>query len=282
MQQLFIAKIRLNNRETLIFCNETSFAPVSTYFPGIHSLDDLLNLSKKVLFSQEIHLSHSLPEAAQFQSLIESQLIFATGCTYHWAQEKIDLMNEENIYKKLYLANRPMIFMKGTSQSVALNHQNIKLRKDSVLTIPEAELVAVFNKDGEIIGHTIGNDVSAIDLEKENPLYQMQGKFYHGSVSLLPLIKLSAEFPNTNLRCQVFRKGQLLVDVQYQTTNFTRDQNNLVNAAHQLRLTNNGGFLFLGCNADYPMENPLTSDDQVIISSELFPLELINSCNWLE
>lgn len=280
MQQLFIAKISLNNRETLIFCNEINFAPVSTFFPEVNSLDSLLNLSKEVLFSKEINLDLPLPERRDFVCLVESQFVLATGCTYQWSEQKINSTTDDNVYKRLYFSDRPMLFLKGFKETLALKNL-INIRKDSTLTIPEAELVAVCNNRGEIIGHTIGNDVTAVDLEKENPLYQTQAKFYKGSFSLLPLIKLNVDLPKTGLRCQVKRKGHFIVDTEYSTADFIRDQDKLVAAAHELRISDYGNFLFLGCNASYPMSIPLTKDDEVIISSDLFPLKLINACEWL-
>ena len=51
----------------------------------------------------------------------------------------------------------------------------------------------LINPRGEIIGYTIGNDMSSRDIEGENPLYLPQAKVYDGSCALGPCILLSTE-----------------------------------------------------------------------------------------
>ena len=46
---------------------------------------------------------------------------------------------------------------------------------------------------GEIIGYTVGNDMSSRDIEGENPLYLPQAKVYDGSCALGPCILLQPE-----------------------------------------------------------------------------------------
>ena len=66
----------------------------------------------------------------------------------------------------------------------------IRVRADSRWNVPEPELTLVANARGEIVGHTIGNDVSSRDIEGENPLYLPQAKVYNGSCALGPGIVL--------------------------------------------------------------------------------------------
>jgi 2-dehydro-3-deoxy-D-arabinonate dehydratase len=46
----------------------------------------------------------------------------------------------------------------------------------------------VFSAAGEILGYTIGNDVSSRSIEGENPLYLPQAKVFRGSCALGPCI----------------------------------------------------------------------------------------------
>ena len=48
---------------------------------------------------------------------------------------------------------------------------------------------------GEILGYTIGNDVSSRSIEGENPLYLPQAKVYRGSCALGPCIVPVGEAP---------------------------------------------------------------------------------------
>ena len=60
-------------------------------------------------------------------------------------------------------------------------------------SVPEPELTLLINPAGEIVGYTIGNDMSSRDIEGENPLYLPQAKVYDGSCALGPCILLSTE-----------------------------------------------------------------------------------------
>ena len=48
----------------------------------------------------------------------------------------------------------------------------------------------MINAAGEIVGYTVGNDVSSRDIEGENPLYLPQAKVYNGSCAVGPGIQL--------------------------------------------------------------------------------------------
>jgi len=64
----------------------------------------------------------------------------------------------------------------------------IAIRTDSSWTLPEPELAVVMDSDGTIIGYTIGNDVSAADIEGQNPLYLPQAKVFRGCCALGPTL----------------------------------------------------------------------------------------------
>ena len=44
------------------------------------------------------------------------------------------------------------------------------------------------NSSGDIIGYTIGNDMSSRSIEGENALYLPQAKYYTGSCALGPCL----------------------------------------------------------------------------------------------
>lgn len=226
----------------------------------------------------EVPLLLDLPPDPQFESLIEDFQIFATGCTFEWSQEKLISLSSDDVYKKLYHSERSMFFLKGNKSNVAPVSGKIGIRSDSALTIPEGEIVAVFNSKGKIIGFTIGNDVTAVDLEKENPLYQTQAKFYQGSVAILPMIRLGPELPMTNLKCQVIRAGKNISETIYHTDKFNRSPQAIVDQLMKMGVTKNGGFLFLGCGISHPKDRGLKPLDTVILSADFLPIPLQNDC----
>ena len=71
----------------------------------------------------------------------------------------------------------------------------IGVREDSGWDVPEPELALVISAAGEIVGYTIGNDVSSRSIEGENPLYLPQAKVYRGSCALGPGIVPVGEAP---------------------------------------------------------------------------------------
>lgn len=274
MNEIYLAKIS----EKLIFTNGSFFSLVEDYFPGIKTFSDFLELPAKELDFSDREFKQKLPDHIEYLDLIENQHIFATGCTYQWSQEQLDSTLDNDVYKMLYLSERSMFFYKGNKQNIAKNTDPIGIRKDAKITIPEAELVAVFNNKYEIIGYTIGNDVTALDLEKNNPLYQAMAKFYKGSVALLPMIKIGADLPITKLKCQVTRNKKIIVETEYSSKNFNRRPQDILNQLKESNLNENGGFLFLGCGIPYPIEFGLTPNDLVEIVSDKFPIALKNDC----
>ncbi len=99
----------------------------------------------------------------------------------------------DNIYGKAYGHERPEIFFKGTARVCVGPGQDIGIRFDSKLTAPEPELALILGRKGQVLGYTLGNDVSAWDIERENPLYIPQSKIYTGSCALGPVIVTADE-----------------------------------------------------------------------------------------
>jgi 2-dehydro-3-deoxy-D-arabinonate dehydratase len=278
MTGIYLAKILANNKNVLVFTNGDKYSTVELFFPEVNSFSKFLNLPVNKIIISESDLKNKIPLDIKFLDLIEDQHIFATGCTYKWSPEQLDSTSDNDVYKMLYLNERSMFFYKGNKLNCAKNFEPIGVRSDAKITIPEAELVAVFNYAGDTLGYTLGNDVTALDLEKQNPLYQAQAKFYKGSVALLPLIRLGGEFPKTNLKCSVFRAGKSIVETIYSTQNFNRNTEELLKQLRRSELNPSGGFLFLGCGVPYPIEFGLIQDDLVKIESDIFPISLQNIC----
>ncbi|HZU37367.1 MAG TPA: fumarylacetoacetate hydrolase family protein, partial [Gemmataceae bacterium] len=62
---------------------------------------------------------------------------------------------------------------------------------------------------------TIGNDMSARDIEGENPLYLPQAKVYTQSCALGPVVTLAADMPaleQVTIRLLIERQGQNVFD----------------------------------------------------------------------
>jgi 2-dehydro-3-deoxy-D-arabinonate dehydratase len=75
----------------------------------------------------------------------------------------------------------------------------------------EPEVALIVADDGEILGYTLANDVSAWDIERQNPLYLPQSKIYRGCFSFGPTVVTPDEIPDPyalNLTCRIDRAGK--------------------------------------------------------------------------
>ena len=113
--------------------------------------------------------------------------VWAAGVTYKRSEEaRVEESATPDIYTKVYRADRPELFFKATPRRVAGPDQPVVVRTDSTWDVPEPELAIVINAHAEIVGYTIGNDVSSRSIEGENPLYLPQAKVYDGACALGP------------------------------------------------------------------------------------------------
>lgn len=154
------------------------------------------------------------PDAARAHLLapVDRQEVWAAGVTYLRSRDA--RMDESagggSFYDKVYGADRPELFFKATPRRVVGPNGPIRVRADSRWSVPEPELALVIDPRGAIAGFTIGNDVSARDIEGENPLYLPQAKVYRGSCALGPAIVLAESVPDPSrleLKLSILRGG---------------------------------------------------------------------------
>lgn len=142
-----------------------------------------------------------------------SQEVWAAGVTYQ--RSKVARMDESKeagasvFYDRVYEADRPEIFFKATAPRVRGHRAQVRVRSDSTWSVPEPELTLAINAAGRIFGFTIGNDMSARDIEGENPLYLPQAKTYRGSCSLGPALLIAPDIsPDAAISITITRSGQ--------------------------------------------------------------------------
>ena len=153
-------------------------------------------------------------DAALTPPVVVGQEIWAAGVTYE--SSKYARMSESgsggDFYAKVYVADRPELFMKGTPSRARGDGEAVRIRADSKWNVPEPELTALIAANGEILGYTIGNDMSSRDIEGANPLYLPQAKVYRGSCGLGPAVipaKLVAP-QNLAIELSISRGGKLV------------------------------------------------------------------------
>lgn len=145
---------------------------------------------------------------------IDEQEVWAAGVTYRRSQ--VARMEESEgaavFYDLVYAADRPELFFKATPHRVAGPGQGVRIRRDAKWNVPEPELALVLNSQMQLVGFTIGNDMSSRDIEGENPLYLPQAKLYDACCGLGPVITLAAAMPTPDeiaIELSIVRGGKV-------------------------------------------------------------------------
>jgi 2-dehydro-3-deoxy-D-arabinonate dehydratase len=150
-------------------------------------------------------------QMAMIEAPIGSQEVWAAGVTYYRSRSARMAEAKDagggDFYDRVYSAERPELFFKATPSRVAGPGGEVRIRGDARWSVPEPELTLLVNPRGEIIGYTVGNDMSSRDIEGENPLYLPQAKVYDRSCALGPCILMASEPlpPSTAIRLEITR-----------------------------------------------------------------------------
>jgi 2-dehydro-3-deoxy-D-arabinonate dehydratase len=176
--------------------------------------------------------------------------VWAAGVTYKQSEQaRMEESGTPDIYARVYAAKRPELFFKATPRRVAGPDAPIVVRTDSIWDVPEPELVLVVNAHAEIIGYTIGNDVSSRSIEGENPLYLPQAKVYAGCCSLGPGITPAWEVSdpyNLTIHLAIERNGQVYWEGETSTRELKRRFDELVTYLFLENDFPDGVFLYTG------------------------------------
>lgn len=203
---------------------------------------------------------------------LESQEVWAAGVTYFRSREARmeESEKEADVYDRVYGAERPELFFKATPHRVVGHGATVVIRADSDWNVPEAELALAVNRDGEIFGFAIGNDMSSRSIEGENPLYLPQAKIYDGSCALGPCLYLSGDPlpPSTEISLRVTRGEQTMVDGSASLAQLKRDPKELVSYLFRENSFPSGCYLLTGTGIVPEADFTLQSGDVVTIQIE--------------
>jgi len=153
--------------------------------------------------------------SAEILAPIENQEVWAAGVTYYRSRsarmEESKDAGGGDFYDRVYSAERPELFFKATASRVAGPDSFVRIRGDATWSVPEPELTLLLNPQVEIVGYTVGNDMSSRDIEGENPLYLPQAKVYDRSCALGPCILVSSEAlaSSTAIELEILRGGRV-------------------------------------------------------------------------
>ncbi|EMA48168.1 fumarylacetoacetate hydrolase family protein [Halococcus salifodinae] len=118
--------------------------------------------------------------------------VWAAGVTYEISEQAREAESGmPEMYLNVYEGDRPEIFFKATAERTVGPGAAIGVREDSEWDVPEPELAMVLYR-GEVVGFTIGNDVSSRSIEGENALYLPQAKVYDRCCAVGPAVVSAA------------------------------------------------------------------------------------------
>jgi 2-dehydro-3-deoxy-D-arabinonate dehydratase len=157
--------------------------------------------------------------------------VWAAGVTYERSREaRLAETTTTGIYDKIYEAERAEVFFKATASRCVGPNAAVGIRADSRWTVPEPELAVVLDGRGAVAGYTLGNDMSARDIEGENPLYLPQAKVYRACCSIGPVILVTDERVEHRLTlwCRIVRGGREIFRGEVSTARLHRSIEELV------------------------------------------------------
>lgn len=211
--------------------------------------------------------------SVQLLAPIDSQEVWGAGVTYE--RSKIARQEESesggDFYDQVYAADRPELFFKATPSRVVGPNQAIRIRRDTSWCVPEPELALVLSPDLRLVGFTVGNDVSARDIEGRNPLYLPQAKVYDACCAIGPVVTLVGAMPPANdlaIRLRIVRSGAIAFEAETSTARMARSLDELVAWLGRDNTFPDGVILLTGTGIVPPDEFSLASGDQVEIQIE--------------
>lgn len=239
---------------------------VRTLMDLLHSPDPI-GLAKFLLDTNAPALD---PKLVTILAPIDRQEVWAAGVTYKRSQ--VARMEESKAgashYDKVYTAPRPEIFFKGTPNRVSGPGQPLRVRADSQWSVPEPELALVVSPAGKLVGFTVGNDMSARDIEGENPLYLPQAKVYNQCCGLGPFVWIPegpVDRPATKIRLKIERGGATVFTGETDLDQMKRGFEELIGWLIKENELVTGAFLLTGTGVVPPDNFTLEDGDSVSI-----------------
>jgi len=203
---------------------------------------------------------------------LDNQEVWACGVTYTMSRAaRMRESQEPTIYGRVYDAPRPEVFFKATPSRVVGPGEAVGIRADSTWDVPEPELTLLVTPGLQIVGCTVGNDMSSRDIEGQNPLYLPQAKVYDRCCALGPWVRLAtADWDPANLavRCTIARGGEEVFGGETSTANIHRPLEELVEALCRCNHYPAGVLVMTGTGIVPPDTFTLQEGDRVTIHIE--------------
>jgi 2-dehydro-3-deoxy-D-arabinonate dehydratase len=214
----------------------------------------------------------SLPiDSVRVLAPLDRQEVWGAGVTYERSKVAREQESDRaaSFYDLVYRADRPELFFKATPSRVVGPGQPVRVRYDSKWCVPEPELALVLSPSLALVGFTAGNDMSARDIEGENPLYLPQAKLYDSCCALGPVITLAAAMPprgSIGIHLTIEREGSTIHQGETSLARMARRLEDLVDWLGRENRFPDGVVLLTGTGIVPPDDFSLKSGDIVRIT----------------
>lgn len=238
----------------------------------VDSLSEVLEQSDPVTFIKKWRSTSGIDLGLiTILAPIDQQEVWAAGVTYKRSQSARMEESESaaDCYDRVYRSPRPELFFKASPHRVSGPNEPLRIRYDSQWNVPEPELTLVLNSRLELVGFTIGNDMSSRDIEGDNPLYLPQAKVYDQCCGLGPCITLVDAMPPiaaTEISLTITRAGKSVFSDTIGLDQMARRFDDLIGWLGRDQSFPNGVFLLTGTGIVPDSSFTLAADDIVDIS----------------
>ncbi len=202
---------------------------------------------------------------------LEPPEVWAAGVTYKSSEmERRRESSTPDIYSRVYAAERPELFFKATAERCVGPFESVGIRADSDWNVPEPEMAFVLYK-GEIIGYTIGNDMSSRSIEGENPLYLPQAKLYDRCCAIGPCFVTPEALgapDKLGIQCAIVREGEEVFNGETSTSLMSRSFEDLAEWLQRANGVPNMTTVLTGTAIVPPPDFTLQEGDLVAITIE--------------
>ena len=202
---------------------------------------------------------------------VERQEVWAAGVTY--LRSKKARMEESdfsaNAYDQVYDAPRPEIFFKSLPEKVVPPGEPVGIRADATWNVPEPELTLVVNSRKELVGVSIGNDMSSRDIEGENLLYLPQAKMYERACAIGPCIVTGADeaaIRQWTIGVEIMRSSEIVFSGDTSINNIKRTFDELLDYLGRSQSFPHGAMLLTGTGVVPGDEFTLAAKDRIRIT----------------
>ena len=239
---------------------------------GIKSVTELLDDADAMARVEALGELPTLPLAeVTLLTPVEGQEVWAAGVTY--LRSKTARMEESdfsaNAYDLVYEANRPEIFFKSLPEKVAGPFEDVGIREDAKWNVPEPELVLVVNSRKELVGYTIGNDMSSRDIEGANLLYLPQAKVYDRSCAVGPWLVMGAneaEVREWTIAVEIAREEETIFSGETSINNIKRTFDELIDFLCRSQTFPQGAMLLTGTGVVPDDDFTLATNDVIRVT----------------